>query len=65
MASTAAQWPHAFMRTAEGVTLHYVDVGPRDALPIVLVHGWPDLWFGWRVGLRSGVVVALHPLLVV
>jgi pimeloyl-ACP methyl ester carboxylesterase len=53
------------MRTAEGVTLHYVDVGPRDALPIVLVHGWPDLWFGWRVGLRSGVVVALHPLLVV
>ncbi|ETI41750.1 hypothetical protein L914_12574 [Phytophthora nicotianae] len=48
MASLAAQWPHAFMRTAEGITLHYVDVGPRDALPVVLVHGWPDLWFGWR-----------------
>uniref|UniRef100_H3GNJ8 AB hydrolase-1 domain-containing protein n=1 Tax=Phytophthora ramorum TaxID=164328 RepID=H3GNJ8_PHYRM len=44
----ASQWPHAFMRTAEGITLHYVDVGPRDALPVVLVHGWPDLWFGWR-----------------
>ncbi|KAE8982070.1 hypothetical protein PR003_g24146 [Phytophthora rubi] len=48
MASLAAQWPHTFMRTAQGVTLHYVDVGPRDALPVVLVHGWPDLWFGWR-----------------
>lgn len=49
MASLAAQWPHTFMRTAQDVTLHYVDVGPRDALPVVLVHGWPDLWFGWRV----------------
>ncbi|EEY58917.1 epoxide hydrolase, putative [Phytophthora infestans T30-4] len=48
MASLASQWPHAFMRTAESITLHYVDVGPRDALPVVLVHGWPDLWFGWR-----------------
>ncbi|KAI9990708.1 hypothetical protein PInf_018266 [Phytophthora infestans] len=25
-------------------TLHYIDVGPRDATPVVLVHGWPDLW---------------------
>ncbi|KAI9908969.1 hypothetical protein PsorP6_015237 [Peronosclerospora sorghi] len=39
---------HAFMRTADEVTLHYVDVGRHDALPVVLVHGWPDLWFGWR-----------------
>lgn len=44
-----AQWPHRFMETASGVRLHFVDVGPRDALPVVLVHGWPDLWFGWRV----------------
>ncbi|ETN06686.1 hypothetical protein PPTG_12737 [Phytophthora nicotianae INRA-310] len=42
------QWPHAFMETPEGIRLHYVDVGPRDALPVVMVHGWPDLWFGWR-----------------
>ncbi|KAF1792770.1 Alpha/Beta hydrolase fold [Phytophthora cactorum] len=27
MASLAAQWPHASMRTAEGITLHYVDGG--------------------------------------
>ncbi|KUF88874.1 Eukaryotic translation initiation factor 3 subunit G [Phytophthora nicotianae] len=36
------------METPEGIRLHYVDVGPRDALPVVMVHGWPDLWFGWR-----------------
>lgn len=52
------------MRTAEGITLHYVDVGPRDALPVVLVHGWPDLWFGWRVRIRPIKVSALFYVLV-
>lgn len=42
------QWPHHFMETPEGIRVHYVDVGPKHALPVVLVHGWPDLWFGWR-----------------
>lgn len=39
---------HSFASTADGIKIHYVDVGPRDALPVVLVHGWPDMWFGWR-----------------
>ncbi|CAI5735555.1 unnamed protein product [Hyaloperonospora brassicae] len=42
------EWPHAFAETADGIRVHYVDVGPKDGLPIVMVHGWPDLWFGWR-----------------
>jgi len=42
-------WTHQFAQTAPGVRIHYVDVGPHDAPPVVLVHGWPDLWFGWRV----------------
>lgn len=44
-----ANWTHKFVQTAPDVRIHYVDVGPRDAMPVVLVHGWPDLWFGWRV----------------
>lgn len=47
-----AQWEqlnHQFAKVADGVTLHYIDVGPRDATPVVLVHGWPDLAFTWRV----------------
>ncbi|KAH9105932.1 hypothetical protein LEN26_007331 [Aphanomyces euteiches] len=36
-----------------GVRLHYIDVGPRDALPIVLVHGFPDLWWGWRFQIQA------------
>ncbi|TYZ64281.1 hypothetical protein PybrP1_013114 [[Pythium] brassicae (nom. inval.)] len=49
--STVAQWEqlnHQFAEVADGITLHYIDVGPRDATPVVLVHGWPDLAFTWR-----------------
>ncbi|KAF0719292.1 Aste57867_1140 [Aphanomyces stellatus] len=34
--------------TINGIRMHFIDVGPRDALPIVLVHGFPDTWWGWR-----------------
>jgi pimeloyl-ACP methyl ester carboxylesterase len=43
------EWRHKFVPTTDGVQLHYVEAGPSDALPVVMVHGWPDLWFGWRV----------------
>ncbi|TYZ56852.1 hypothetical protein PybrP1_005526, partial [[Pythium] brassicae (nom. inval.)] len=39
---------HRHVATADGVSIHFLDIGPRDALPVVLVHGWPDMWFGWR-----------------
>lgn len=43
------EWQHKFATVADGVQLHYVEAGPSDGLPIIMVHGWPDLWFGWRV----------------
>lgn len=43
------QWEHRFAPVGDDLQLHFVDVGPRDATPVVLVHGWPDLWFAWRV----------------
>ncbi|TYZ65269.1 hypothetical protein PybrP1_002516 [[Pythium] brassicae (nom. inval.)] len=49
--SIVAQWEqldHHFADVAPGIQLHYVDAGPRDATPVVLVHGWPDLAFAWR-----------------
>ncbi|TYZ65083.1 hypothetical protein PybrP1_011604 [[Pythium] brassicae (nom. inval.)] len=42
------QLDHHFAEVAPGIKLHYVDAGPRDATPVVLVHGWPDLAFAWR-----------------
>lgn len=55
-----AQWEqldHHFAEVAPGIKLHYVDAGPRDATPVVLVHGWPDLAFAWRVSGQSVCVL--------
>jgi pimeloyl-ACP methyl ester carboxylesterase len=36
------------MRTVNGVDLHVVTAGdPEDPL-VVLLHGFPDFWYGWR-----------------
>ncbi len=37
---------HEFADLGE-VTLHYVTVGDGD--PVVLLHGWPQTWYEWRL----------------
>ena len=31
-----------------GVRLRYASAGPTDGPLVLLVHGWPELWFSWR-----------------
>jgi pimeloyl-ACP methyl ester carboxylesterase len=31
-----------------GIRLHIVEAGPPDGLPVVLLHGFPEFWYGWR-----------------
>ncbi len=33
---------------SDGVELHVARAGPSDGDPVVLLHGFPDFWFGWR-----------------
>ncbi|HAZ65249.1 MAG TPA: alpha/beta hydrolase [Opitutae bacterium] len=42
-------WPHmpCWHQTDAG-RMHYVDLGPRDARPVLLVHGNPSWGFLWR-----------------
>ncbi len=33
---------------ADGVSLHVVEAGPADGPLVVLLHGFPEFWYGWR-----------------
>lgn len=33
---------------SETVRWHYVEAGPRDGEPVVLLHGLPESWFAWH-----------------
>lgn len=36
------------MIETNGIRLHTVRAGPEDGDPIVLLHGFPEFWYGWR-----------------
>ncbi len=38
---------HHLVQT-NGVTLHVVQAGPADGELVILLHGFPEFWFGWR-----------------
>ena len=31
-----------------GLDLHLVAAGPEEGPPVLLLHGFPEFWFGWR-----------------
>src|SRR5215210_8342634 len=34
--------------TTNGVMLHTVAAGPSDGPLVILLHGFPEFWYGWR-----------------
>jgi pimeloyl-ACP methyl ester carboxylesterase len=33
---------------SNGIELHVASAGPADGPPVVLLHGFPELWYSWR-----------------
>jgi pimeloyl-ACP methyl ester carboxylesterase len=31
-----------------GIRLHVVEAGPKSGVPVILLHGFPEFWYGWR-----------------
>ena len=34
--------------TTNGLNLHVVMAGPKKGRPVVMLHGFPEFWYGWR-----------------
>ena len=47
-----AELRHHQVKTG-GVQLHVVEAGPATGPPIVLAHGFPELWYSWRFQIGS------------
>jgi pimeloyl-ACP methyl ester carboxylesterase len=30
-----------------GIRLHVVQAGPKSGVPVILLHGFPEHWYGW------------------
>ena len=50
-AETPPNWNHAKANVAEGVDIHYVRVKPSkpNGVSIVLIHGYPQIWYAYDV----------------
>jgi pimeloyl-ACP methyl ester carboxylesterase len=40
-------YEHTFIET-NGIRLHVVTAGPPQGKPVLLLHGFPEFWYGWR-----------------
>src|SRR5215213_5592847 len=38
---------HSTIRT-NGIRLHVVQAGPKSGTPVLLLHGFPEFWYGWK-----------------
>src|ERR1043166_6257199 len=38
---------HSYIKT-NGIQLHVVQAGPKSGIPVLLLHGFPEFWYGWR-----------------
>ena len=39
--------------STNGIKLHTAFVGPEDGEPVILLHGFPDAWFGWEPQMQA------------
>jgi pimeloyl-ACP methyl ester carboxylesterase len=55
--------PVDFLRLrTNGITLHVAAAGPPDRPLVVLLHGFPEFWYGWRHQIAPLAAAGLHIL---
>ena len=47
-------------RVCNGVKLHVAEAGPENGPLVILLHGFPEFWFGWRNQIKALVGAGFH-----
>jgi pimeloyl-ACP methyl ester carboxylesterase len=45
-----------------GITLHAVEAGPANGALVILLHGFPEFWYGWRHQIEALANAGYHVL---
>lgn len=43
---------HLYLQT-NGITLHVIAAGPENGPLVILLHGFPEFWYGWRYQIEA------------
>jgi epoxide hydrolase 4 len=46
-------YEHTYLQINDQIRLHIVLAGPPDGKPILLLHGFPEFWYGWRAQIMA------------
>jgi pimeloyl-ACP methyl ester carboxylesterase len=55
------QLKHQYLQT-NGITLHAVESGPNNGPLVILLHGFPEFWYGWRLQIEALANAGYHVL---
>ncbi|NWG46369.1 MAG: alpha/beta hydrolase [Alphaproteobacteria bacterium] len=53
MPAPLLEMPPARRIATNGITLSVHEAGPKDGLPVVFSHGWPEIAFSWRHQIKA------------
>jgi pimeloyl-ACP methyl ester carboxylesterase len=53
MSALETQMPPVQRAQVNGVEIAYYETGPREGVPVILCHGFPELAFSWRHQLKA------------
>jgi pimeloyl-ACP methyl ester carboxylesterase len=53
MSAMESQMPPVQTAAVNGIEVAYYEVGPREGVPVIFCHGFPELAFSWRHQLKA------------
>jgi pimeloyl-ACP methyl ester carboxylesterase len=56
-----SQLRHQYLQT-NNLTLHVVEAGPANGPLVILLHGFPEFWYGWRYQIDFLAAAGYHVL---